>query len=243
MTSEYRSNPVSDELARVLRDGDARSREQGPDCPDEQVIAAYFDDRLSAPERENVEAHLADCARCLALVGLLGREDTADEVAVPETVMARARMLGRSAGPAPVRHVPRWAAAAALLLAIPLLLHLSPSTDDAPGFGSDSGPRTARNLQPATHDPQVLRPLAGSLVVRRDLSIRWSPVPGSAYYDVRIVTDAGAPVVEQRVTGTEWRPDDSVGLQPGVEYFVHVDAYPADGKSVGSAHVPFTVRE
>jgi hypothetical protein len=243
VTPENRSSPASDELARLLRAGDDRSRERSPGCPDEQLIAAYFDELLSPRERESMEAHLADCAHCLALVGLLGRQDDDGEAAVPDTAQVRARRLARPAGPAPARHAPRWAVAAAALLAIPVLLHLSRSTDESPAFGSDPGTRGTRNLPPIAHDLQVLRPLAGSVVAPNDLSVRWSPVPGSAYYDVRIVNDTGLPVVEQRVTGTEWHPDAGLRLQPGVEYYVRVDAYPADGKSVGSAHVPFTVRE
>ena len=243
MTSESQSNPVSDELARLLRAGDGRSRERSPGCPDEQLIAAYFDELLSPRERESMEAHLADCAHCLALVGLLGREDDDGEVVVPETAQARARKLVRPGAPASARHAPRWAAAAAALLAIPVLLHLSRSTDESPASGSDPGSRDTRNLSPAAHDLQVLQPLAGSIVAPNDLSVRWSPVQGSAYYDIRIVTDTGLPVVEQRVRGTEWRPDAGLRLQPGAEYYVRVDAYPADGKSVGSVHVPFTVRE
>jgi hypothetical protein len=241
VTSENQSTPASDELARLLRASDGRSRERTPGCPDEQLIAAYFDELLGPPERQKMEAHLADCAHCLALVGLLGRHDDDGEAAVPDTAQARARKLARPGAPA--RHAPRWAAAAAALLAIPVLLHLSRSTDESPAFGSDAGTRGTRNLPPIAHDLQVLRPIAGSVVAPNDLSVRWSPVLGSAYYDVRIVNDTGLPVVEQRVTGTEWRPDAGLRLQPGVEYYVRVDAYPADGKSVGSVHVPFTVRE
>ena len=40
------------------------------------------------------------------------------------------------------------------------------------------------------------------------------------------VTDAGDVVIQQRVTGTTWRPPTQLDLQPGAEYFVHVDAYP-----------------
>lgn len=244
MTADDRPHLSDEDLERVLRAADLRPRERGPDCPDELHIAAYLDGRVSPAEREAVEVHLADCAHCLALVGLLGREDGPNEApTVPETTLARARKLARPTRTAPVRHAPRWAAAAVALVAVPLLLHLSRPTDESSELGRESAPRVTRNLPPAPNDLQVLRPAAGSVVDPRDVSIRWSPVAGSAYYDVRIVTEAGAPVVEQRVTGTEWRPDSSLRLEPGSEYYVRVDAYPADGKSVGSVHVPFKVRE
>lgn len=45
---------------------DARSPESG--CPDPETLAAYIDDRLSAPDRAAVEAHLADCDACREVV-------------------------------------------------------------------------------------------------------------------------------------------------------------------------------
>jgi anti-sigma factor RsiW len=225
-----------------MRASDRRPR--APACPDEQQIAAYVDGSIRPSERETLEAHLADCAACLELVGFLEREvEASGEAGVPEKALARVQAFARPAPPAPLRHVPRWAAAAAVLAVIPVLVHLSRSTDESPAAGQESPPRVTRNAPPASGGVQVLVPAAGAVIGPRELAIRWSAVPGSAYYDVRIVTDSGAPVVEQRVIGTEWRPGASVTLQPGVEYYVRVDAYPAEGKSVGSVHVPFAVRD
>jgi len=53
------------------------------------------------------------------------------------------------------------------------------------------------------------------------------------------VTDDGDLVVQERVDGTAWQPQ--LELQPGTEYFVHVDAYPSGDKAVSSEHVPFRV--
>jgi len=50
-------------------------------------------------------------------------------------------------------------------------------------------------------------------------------------------------VTEERVTGTEWRLKNPTALRPGLEYFVHVDAYVSDGKAIGSEHVSFHVSE
>lgn len=235
---------TNEDLARVLGASDLRPRERTAECPDEQSIAAYVDGGVGPTERETLEAHLADCAACLALVGLLARDEELEgEARIPEPALARASDIARRAVPAPSRHVPRWAAAAAVLAVIPVLLQLYRAADRSPAAGEDSAPRVTRSAPPASHGLQVLRPVAGSVVEPSELTIRWSAVPGSAYYDVRIVTDSGAPVVEQRVTGTEWRPDENLKLRPGAEYYVRVDAYPAHGKSIGSVHVPFAVRE
>ena len=75
------------------------------------------------------------------------------------------------------------------------------------------------------------------------LVVRWTEVPGSQYYDVRIVTDSGDLVREARVEGTEWRPSTEIALRPGAEYYVHVDAYPSSTKAISSDHVPFTIAE
>jgi hypothetical protein len=75
------------------------------------------------------------------------------------------------------------------------------------------------------------------------MQFRWTEVAGSPYYDVRIVTDDGAVVVRERVAGTTWQPPAQLRLQPGAEYFVHVDAYPSGDKAVSSDHVPFRVSD
>lgn len=38
------------------------------DCPDDELLAAWLDRTLIADERDRVNDHLADCARCLHLV-------------------------------------------------------------------------------------------------------------------------------------------------------------------------------
>ena len=42
------------------------------ECPSEQTMAAYFDASLSAEDRDDVEAHVASCERCLELVAETG---------------------------------------------------------------------------------------------------------------------------------------------------------------------------
>ena len=49
-------------------------------------------------------------------------------------------------------------------------------------------------------------------------------------------------VIQERVTGTTWQPG-RLDLQPGAEYFVHIDAYPSGDKAVNSGHVPFRVSD
>lgn len=213
-------------------------------CPDEHQIAGYVDGGLEEAARERVELHLAQCSGCLALVGLLCRERDAEEIeAPPWNVPAQTRARATSRPQRVWCLAPQWAAAAALVLAVPLLLQLSRNLDrGAEGQGSPEPPATRTMASPAA-GLQVLTPGAGAEVDPRRMSFRWTEVSGTPYYDVRIVTDAGDVVLQQRVTGTTWQPPAQVALRPGAEYYVHIDAYPSGDKTVSSDHVLFRVSD
>ena len=53
----------------------------GP-CLDAETLAAWADDRLTAAERDAVEAHAADCARCQAVVAAMVRAEPPAEPAM-----------------------------------------------------------------------------------------------------------------------------------------------------------------
>jgi Putative zinc-finger len=213
-------------------------------CLDEHQIAGYVDGGLDAAAREHVEIHLADCGPCLALVGLLCRGRDADELEPgPREVAVQARACVPKAPQRWWGLAPQWAVAAALVLAVPLLLQLGRNPDrGAEGQGRPE-PAATRTLASTPAGLQVLSPGAGAAVDARRLWVRWTEVPGTPYYDVRIVTDAGDVVTQQRVTGTDWRPPAQLDLQPGGEYFVHIDAYPSGDKAVSSDHVPFRISD
>ncbi|HSD65163.1 MAG TPA: zf-HC2 domain-containing protein, partial [Vicinamibacteria bacterium] len=103
-------------------------------------LSAYLDRELPPDERLMVEAHLAGCAGCTALLAELAAADEA-AAALPaeapagyfESFPARVRSrLGPRKAQAPARRLPAWtwAAAAGLLLAIvvPLTLRQLPPT-------------------------------------------------------------------------------------------------------------------
>lgn len=229
-------------LTSLLAAGAVPDQGSSPACPDELEIAGYVDGTLGASACEPLERHLADCSHCLALVALLSRErDTEARETVPAAVVAPARAPVTTRPTRRWLSAPQWAAAAALVLAVPLLLELGRGPDrGVEGQGRPDAPAT-RNLGSGTAALQVLAPLPGTVVDGRRLAFRWEAVPGSPYYDVRVVTDAGDVVIRERVTGTTWRPPVGLQLQPGAEYFVHVDAYPSGDKAVSSDHVPFRV--
>jgi hypothetical protein len=217
---------------------------QSASCPDEHQIAGYVDGGLDEAARQLVDLHIADCRHCLAVVGLLSRERHADVVAhVPDDVVAQVRALATTRPQHSWRFAPQWAAAAVLVLAVPLLLQLGRNLDrGTEGQGRPEPPATRSVTSPAA-EVQVLSPGAGTAVDAGRLSFHWTEVPGTPYYDVRIVTDAGDVVIQQRVAGTTWRPPAQLHLQPGADYFVHIDAYPSGDKAVSSDHVPFRISD
>lgn len=229
---------LEDTLSRLNRTAAGTGTASTP-CPDEQVVAAYVDGALSGAERGAFEEHLADCARCLSLVGLLAHPDEHVPVEpVPEHVLARVRRT-------PKRQrslrdlVPLATAAAAALVAMTAFLQFyGPSREAA-----DEPYRDVRSAGTTAAPLRVLSPVDGARLRADELLVRWTEVPGTDRYEVRIVSDTGDLVTEQRVARTEWRPGPDLGLEPGREYFVRVDAFPADARPVSSAHVPFTVME
>jgi hypothetical protein len=58
-------------------------------CLDAETAAAWFDGGLGTAERERTEAHLADCARCQALVGAVARTATVTSDAPAEAPSRR----------------------------------------------------------------------------------------------------------------------------------------------------------
>lgn len=213
-------------------------------CPDETLVAGYVDGGLDEAMRQELERHLADCDHCLAVVGLLSRERHASVAqAVSSPVLTQAHGRPTKVPPRIWRSVSQWAAAAALVLAVPLLLQVGRGPDAGHGGDGRPAPPATRTIAPQVDTLQVIVPLPGSAVDAKHVQFRWTDVAGSPYYDVRIVTDDGAVVVRERVTGTAWQLPEQLQLLRGAEYFVHVDAYPSGDKPLSSGHLPFRIAE
>jgi len=233
-----------DELASLLAEEAPERPARSPACPDENRIAGYVDGGLDAAVRQELERHFADCGHCLELVGWLSRELHASAAEpVPSQVLAQAGARARKEPQHRWRSAPQWAAAAAVVLAAPLLVQLGRSPDAGLEGQGPPAPAAIRKFESTPDGLQVLVPGAGGAVDAQRAQFRWTEVAGSPYYEVRIVTDDGAVVVRERVTGTAWQLPEQVQLQPGAEYFVHVDAYPSGDKAVSSDHVPFRVAD
>jgi len=66
------SEPLDAILRRAMR---AQPGPATPECADAESLAAYSDRSLSARERERLETHFADCARCQLLLADIARAD------------------------------------------------------------------------------------------------------------------------------------------------------------------------
>lgn len=218
----------------------ARSPAAGPDCPDDAQLAAALDGRLDPERRESFDRHVSSCSSCVARLGQLARFQLLDEEAsVPDTTLARAHRL---VGKRPPLRAAGWAAAAMLVLAVVFTGQYFEAPDD-PASPQSQPARQARNIDPHGMRPKVLAPEEGARLAWDGARFRWTEIPGSLHYEIRVVSDDGAMLWQERVRGTEWRADDSLVLVPGQEYYFRVDAYLTEAQRLSSRHLLFTVEE
>jgi hypothetical protein len=224
----------------------AELTERTPFCPEDQQIAEYFEDQLPETERDQVERHLADCRFCLARLGMLQRlEQNPVAPRIPEDVLATAKSIGRVTVSRP-NGAPAWTAAAMLVIAVGVLYQIFPVRETGQAVlprthmnEPSSGLRDTRSVDPGAMGPRFLSPREGPDVISNASIFKWTAVPNSLYYEVRIVSDTGDLLWQERVDGTEWRLPAGLALTPGLEYFVRVDAYLTDAKTLQSGYMLF----
>ena len=220
-----------------------------PFCPGDHEIAAHLDGNQEGSDAEKIERHLVNCEYCLARATVLARlhEDEHD-VRIPDAVMASAIKFGHQPGRGRIRYASAWAAAAVVIISLFVIIGrdqglvqdagvYSPSVDP---LGEDV--RQLRNIKQSNPGPTVLQPVEGADIRSSQLTIRWTSVPGSLYYDIRLVSEEGFMIWQDRVEGTRSDLPDHVELISGNQYFVRVDAYLAEAKSISSPHVKFTIK-
>lgn len=218
--------------------------ETTPECLPPVRLAAYHDGDLHHRERTAVEAHLVVCDRCLGQLGVVSCATAGEgpEPDIPSCLITRAEAL--FASPAPVKVPQRWrwaiplAAAAGLLLALNLAL----VTSSVPNreAGESPAPQT-RIAHGDLQLPRLLVPAEGSVVWPPEQVFRWTDVPNALFYDVRLINLDGELLLRERVDETRWLIPASLPLEPGIEYFVRVDAYLDDAKYLSSQHRLFRV--
>jgi hypothetical protein len=220
-------------------------------CPEDQEIAEYFDGALPKDEQGRLERHLADCRYCLARVGMLGRQDSHPSGRqIPGDVLATAKAMTPRVPGRRLKWAPAWAAAALVVLAVGILSQLDSTRQSARksispvnGVEQPGTLRETRNIDPAATGPGFLSPGEALAIIPAGYLFRWTPVADSRFYQVRIVTDSGDLLWQERITGTEWKLPAGTHLTPGAEYFVRVEAFLTDTRSLKSDYLLFQIEE
>lgn len=179
-------------------------------------IAALIDDDLPADRRAAVGAHLAVCGECRS-----------ELVAASELV---------DSAPAKPRIPVRWLAGAAAVIAVIAILPLVRSRSAAPPANAQ------RATSRSTTSIQTIGPTSGAKVVPESLTFSWRPLPSVVTYHLFVTDSAGTPVYSL-TTGDTIAETTDAHLSPGSRYYWYVDALAADGSSVTSAQVGFSVRD
>jgi len=219
-------------------------------CPEDQLIAAYFEGTLGSVERGRLRNHLVECRYCQARLGNLARSTRSrEDPHVPAHVLAQAKQMGKRATPQRQSwRAPALAAAAILILAITLVF--SGQWRQSPGNAATqplipSGEQETRQLRSLGRFPsqiQIVEPTPGA-VLTPDVAVRWVGVPGSDRYEIFILSANGDVVWSERLHATDWSPREAQGLIPGDRYYLRVEATLADGTIVSSRHMDFRFSE
>ncbi len=218
-------------------------------CPDDELIAKYFEAKLGGRSRLSLKRHLVDCRYCQAQIGNLGRlSDKKDYDDVPGSVLADVKRLIRPQYTQPLKYAGIFSAAAVVVLAVTIVLVQSRQSNpnSAAGVADFVSPQPTRQLRSIDQRetvPRVLSPADGENIKPGTLEVRWTEVLGSLHYDIQVVNAEGFILLRDRVEGTSWTPSPSELLKPGMDYFVRVDAYLAEANNVSSQHILFTVEE
>jgi len=229
------------DLTKLLRLQSAELTESTPFCPEDQVIAEYFDCDLARSESEKLDRHLTDCRYCLARIGILERlEENRSDKRIPEAVLASAKQLRHDAPAHRPSMAPAWATAAVVVIALFAVIKSTEGPGPAPATGEDS--RQLRNIERTASDLVVLTPQAGA-----DISpgspIEWAEVPGNLHYDIFVLSNSGDVLWTERLKDPGWVLDESLSLETGSQYYFRVEALMPDGRSLRSKHVVFQVGE
>src|SRR5438067_11133803 len=193
-----------DEMPVLLRAAAAQPGPAGPDCLDEETIAAVVDGTVEADVRNAATRHLASCARCRGVIASVVRG-----LADPSVAREIAAIDG-SARRRVVRLVLPTVAAAAIVI---LLVGPRGTDDDR-----------ARHRAPTLTSAAAPLPLAPVAAVTEAPVLRWSAVPGADRYHVTLFDAGGQLLYDAQLVDTVATLPDSVTLIAGKSYVWSVDA-------------------
>ncbi|HLY62104.1 MAG TPA: zf-HC2 domain-containing protein [Terriglobia bacterium] len=234
-------------------------------CLDETQIAAYADHQVTEGEKQRAEAHLADCDYCLDQLAFLIRMRSADlPESVPEPLLSQARKLKRTPAKSERNTVWVWgkfvAATAVVCLIlitaislrqprkvsiitqsqVPIVQPATAPLQIVPTTPSNQAP-TVRGGKKSQFTITVISPAPGGAPTAGMVELRWPPQARALDYVVIALTPDGDEIWREKTIAPSVRITSDANLQPGHKYFVTVQAFLMEGKSVQSDPVAFTV--
>jgi hypothetical protein len=221
-----------------------------PFCPEDQLIASYFEGSLGDQERGRLRNHLVECRYCQARLGNLARSTGAGESPhVPDQLLADAKQIGKRTRPHKrSRKVPAWAAAAVLVLSVILVYsgqwRQGPdnATIQAVAPTGEEATRQLRSLGRIPSSIRIVEPAPGAILMP-GTAVRWLGIQGVDRYDIFVLSASGDVVWSERLNTTNWSPRGVQGLTSGDKYYLRVEATLRDGTTLSSRHMDFRFAE
>lgn len=218
-----------------------RKRFRSSGCADPATLAAFVDQGLREADQAAVKNHVLRCDSCFeAVTQLLSLKGQP----IPELPVYLSRHALRVGTGQPGRTgFGGWrragavaALAASLLFGVGLWVTRS-SVGEVPGQNREES--TLRGGDAETEYLLLVFPAKDARLVPGQVRFAWEAVRGAVAYEVRLVDESGTPVWRTRVAaGTAVHPEAEL---PAGDYFVSVRALLADGRSVTSEFIRFSV--
>ena len=200
-----------------------------PFCPDDLLIAEYFDGVIPDQERQKLEHHLADCRYCMARIGMLNRQqDDTPDGHVSGQVLASAKALAKCAAPRRLRKAPTWATAAVVVLGVLFVSLYKPANEPEPP--------QLRNIDRTENNFEVFLP-GPEYVISPGSLIRWAELSADSHYTVYVLSDAGDVLWTEHLQNNEWKLREQLQLDSDGVFFFRVEAELPDGRIVSSSHL------
>lgn len=214
-----------------------------PFCPEDQIVAEYFDGYLADANRNAFEQHLSDCSYCLARIGMLHRQQEAGgKECVPEDILASAKQLRPVTRRRSLYRAPSWAAAAIVVIAVFFIVRGNPVPDQEFGLSPQvvlpphHTESQLRNIDGSKSSLDILIPAPGTAITQGSM-IRWNGIPGDTHYNVFILSPAGEVLWKEHLQSPEWILPDKLELPEGDEVFFRVEAELPAGGTISSKHL------
>ena len=255
--------PESNSLKVTMADEDGIDREVPKrkwSCPPDDAIAGYVDGALLGRRKAHVEAHLARCERCRKVVACIIKDQREIDLPAPPSALVYKTIIAATANSTARSWF--WIPAGAVATLTVILLVVSgtlrhPRESTLPPSHTPSAPIIAKSMLEGTpiksvpdivrkdtvEDPlpSIILPQAGRVVASAQLRFTWKQIPQARSYRVRVVTSDGDLVWEGETEESRLALPLNFRLKNG-SYFVWITSYLANGRTIKSSPVSFSVK-